>query len=84
MTPNTTPRPDALLRGVLLIVGAALTISVQDVVFKLFSSELSLWQIFALRGVLAVALLLLLLRIRHAHRGILRACLLYTSDAADD
>ncbi|WP_299751127.1 DMT family transporter [uncultured Tateyamaria sp.] len=52
---------------------AALTISIQDVVFKLFSSNLTLWQIFALRGVLAVPLLLTVSWMRGAHKGILRA-----------
>ncbi|MEP3440053.1 MAG: DMT family transporter [Sulfitobacter sp.] len=56
-----------------MIVLAALTISVQDVIFKLFSSNLTLWQIFALRGVLAVPLLLSVSWMRCAHEGILRA-----------
>lgn len=43
--------------GVGLIVAAVFVISVQDVVFKLFSSELSLWQIFTLRGILALPVL---------------------------
>ena len=51
-------RPQKIVRGVTLIIAAALTISVQDVIFKLFSGELTLWQIFALRGVLAVPMLL--------------------------
>lgn len=66
-------RPQNITRGVLLIVLAALTISIQDVIFKLFSSELTLWQIFALRGVLAVPLLLAVSWTRGAHLGILRA-----------
>lgn len=41
-----------------LILATAFTISVQDVVFKLFSSEMTLWQIFALRGCFAVPVLL--------------------------
>lgn len=44
--------------GIFLIVAAALAISLQDVVFKLFSSQLTLWQIFALRGLFAVPALL--------------------------
>lgn len=44
-------------RGVALILAAAFTISIQDVMFKLFSSELTLWQIFTLRGLLAVPML---------------------------
>lgn len=43
--------------GVSLIVATTFLISVQDVVFKLFSSEMTLWQIFALRGCLAVPVL---------------------------
>ncbi|MEO1679372.1 MAG: DMT family transporter [Pseudomonadota bacterium] len=58
-----------------LIVAAALTISIQDVVFKLFSRDLTLWQIFALRGVLALPMLLVLLWLRGAHRGVLRIAL---------
>lgn len=49
--------PQNILLGVTLIVVTAFAISVQDVVFKLFSSELTLWQIFALRGCLAVPVL---------------------------
>ncbi len=63
------------MRGVPLIIAAALTISIQDVVFKLFSSELTLWQIFALRGILAIPLLMALLWIRGAHRGVVRLAL---------
>ena len=66
-------RPHNLARGVSLIIATALMISVQDVVFKLFSSELTLWQIFALRGFLAVPLLLAVSRMRGAHLGVVRA-----------
>lgn len=68
-------RPQNIMRGVSLIIVAALSISIQDVVFKLFSSELTLWQIFALRGVLAIPLLLAVLWVRGAHQGSLRAAL---------
>ncbi|MEL7464080.1 MAG: DMT family transporter [Pseudomonadota bacterium] len=47
-------------QGIALIVATALTISAQDVVFKLFSSEMTLWQIFALRGLIAVPALFIL------------------------
>lgn len=47
-------RPQQIARGVILILAAALTISLQDVVFKLFSAELTLWQIFALRALLTL------------------------------
>ena len=59
--------------GVFLIVSAALTISVQDVIFKLFSSELTLWQIFALRGFLAVPLLVTISWVRGEHRRVFRS-----------
>lgn len=68
-------RPQNLIRGVSLITAAAFTISIQDVVFKVFSGELTLWQIFALRGALAIPLLLAVLWARGAHQGVVRAAL---------
>lgn len=47
-------------RGIALIIIAALLISLQDATFKRFTGELKLWQIFALRGMFAIPLLLLL------------------------
>ncbi|MCV0426419.1 MAG: DMT family transporter, partial [Roseibium sp.] len=58
MAVSAEARPQYIAYGVTLIVVAALTISVQDVVFKFFSSSLPLWQIFALRGFLALPMLL--------------------------
>lgn len=75
MSSTRETRPHNITGGVLLIVAAALTISIQDVVFKLHSSNLTLWQIFALRGILAVPMLFALLWFRRAHRGVLRAAL---------
>jgi drug/metabolite transporter (DMT)-like permease len=75
MSSNVEIRPQNILRGVTLIVAAALTISIQDVVFKLFSSELTLWQIFTLRGVLAVPMLLAVTWMRRAHKGVVRTAL---------
>ncbi|MEO0344358.1 MAG: DMT family transporter [Pseudomonadota bacterium] len=49
--------PNLILCGVLLIIATALMISVQDLVFKLFTGELTLWQIFSLRGIMAVPVL---------------------------
>jgi drug/metabolite transporter (DMT)-like permease len=68
-------RPQNIRRGVLLIVAAALSISVQDVVFKLFSSQLTLWQIFALRGILVIPILFAVLWARGASQGVARAAL---------
>lgn len=50
-------RPQNTIKGVCFIVGAMFITSMQDVVFKFVSSELTLGQIFALRGVLAMPLL---------------------------
>ncbi|MEL6314440.1 MAG: DMT family transporter [Pseudomonadota bacterium] len=63
--------PQNIIGGVLLIVVTALTISLQDLVFKLFSGELTLWQIFALRGMMAVPLLILLGSLRQGLRPVL-------------
>ena len=75
MTNSLAARPENILRGVALIIAAALTISIQDVIFKLFSRELTLWQIFALRGLIAISMLLILLWLRGAHRGVWRIAL---------
>ncbi len=75
MSIGVDARPQNKIRGVSLIITAALTISIQDVVFKFFSSELTLWQIFSLRGVLAIPLLLAILWARGACQGVVRAAL---------
>ena len=46
------------LRGAAMILAAALVISVQDVVIKLYSADMTLWQIFALRGAMVVPILM--------------------------
>ncbi len=50
--------------GVILILGAALVISTQDVVIKLFSADMTLGQIFALRGMMVVPALVLYAMLR--------------------
>lgn len=57
MSSSVEFRPQNIIRGVSLIIVAALSISIQDAVFKLFASQLTLWQVFALRGVLVIPLL---------------------------
>lgn len=52
--------PNLVTRGMILIIATALMISLQDLVFKLFKGDLTLWQIFALRGVMTVPLLALI------------------------
>lgn len=68
-------RPQNITLGISLIIAAALTISIQDVVYKFFSSELTLWQIFALRGVIAVPMLLAVAWFRGVQNGIMCAAL---------
>ena len=67
---SAAARPQNILLGVLLIVATALTISVQDVIFKLFSSELTLWQIFTLRGFIAVPVLVTIAWVRVGVTGV--------------
>lgn len=61
---NTEALSQNIWRGVILIIATALLISLQDVTFKLFSGNMSLWQVFALRGILALPLLMFLARTR--------------------
>ena len=68
-------RPQDIVCGVSLIILAALSISIQDVVFKFFSSELTLWQIFSLRGVLVIPILFVALWFRGAQKDVARAAL---------
>ena len=55
---SVSSTPQNVTGGVLLIIATALAISLQDLLFKLFSSDLTLWQIFALRGLIAVPVLI--------------------------
>ncbi|MEM9500072.1 MAG: DMT family transporter [Pseudomonadota bacterium] len=73
MTTASISAPQNILLGVSLIIATAFTISVQDVVFKLFSSQMTLWQIFALRGCLAVPALAGILWYSQRGNGALRA-----------
>ena len=75
MRTSSVDYPKNIALGVSLIVTAALAISIQDVVFKLFSSELTLWQIFTLRGLVAVPILLIISRVRGTHRTIVPTAL---------
>ena len=54
-----TTRPEQTKRGVFLIVVAVFLMSIQDSLFKHFSNDISLWQIFSLRGLLALPILLI-------------------------
>lgn len=61
---NIKTRPQHSTLGITLIVSAMFVTSLQDVIYKIFSSELTLWQIFSLRGLLALPLLLALASVR--------------------
>jgi drug/metabolite transporter (DMT)-like permease len=67
--------PQNLLRGVSLILISVFVISVQDVIFKLFSTQLTLWQIFAVRGMLALVLLFALATMQGNQRNVLLGAL---------
>lgn len=54
--------PQHIRIGICLIVIAAFIISVQDLVFKQFATHLSLWQVFAVRGLITLPLLVMLMR----------------------
>ena len=63
MTGNLV-RPQNIFRGVTLIILTVFAISVQDVIFKLFSSTLTLWQIFTIRALIALPLFFVLVRMQ--------------------
>ncbi len=69
MSSKAEPRPQNIVLGVSMVIAAALAISVQDLVIKMFSSQLTLWQIFAVRGLLAVPLLVAIGWMRGAQAG---------------
>lgn len=48
--------------GIVLVIAATLAISLQDVVFKAFGNTMTLWQIFALRGAMAIPVFVMLTR----------------------
>lgn len=68
---NAETRPQNVARGITFIVVTMFITSIQDVVFKLFSSELTLWQIFALRGMLALPLLFAVAWMQGMRRSVL-------------
>jgi len=73
MTTASIRAPQNIVLGVSLIIATAFVISVQDVVFKLFSNQMTLWQIFALRGCLAVPVLAGILWYAQRGNGAVRA-----------
>ncbi|MEM7242589.1 MAG: DMT family transporter [Pseudomonadota bacterium] len=60
-----------LARGIILILITAFLLAIQDSIFKLYATSLSLWQLFALRGVIALPLFFVLARVQKQPNGIL-------------
>ena len=56
MAAKAQHRPDNTVLAVTLIVVAVFMMSVQDMIFKQYSTAMSMWQIFALRGLFALPL----------------------------
>ncbi len=76
MKSNSHALSQNILRGVCLILAATLIISIQDVVIKFYSSEVTLWQLFSLRGALAVPMLVVALFVRgHSIADVISAAL---------
>ncbi|WP_421702566.1 DMT family transporter [Aliiroseovarius sp.] len=68
-------RPNNVVRGVILVVVALFITSVQDVIFKFFSSEMPLGQIFSLRAMLALPLLYAVSVLQRTDRRLLQDAL---------
>jgi len=62
MTEGETERPDRTALGIGLILISVLTMAFADAVVKLVSADLTLWQVFTVRSLVAVPILALLLR----------------------
>ena len=60
MEPDAQKRPDRVVFGISLMVFSVFMMSIQDAIFKYYSAGLSLWQIFSLRRVLTLPILLAL------------------------
>ena len=60
MTENTSQRPDQIAVGITIILASVAAMAFADAVVKLVSSNLTLWQVFAVRSVFAVPCLLAL------------------------
>ncbi|MFT4608240.1 MAG: membrane protein YdbS with pleckstrin-like domain, partial [Chitinophagales bacterium] len=75
MTVSKNNRPDRVTLAITLIVVSVFLMSIQEALFKLFSADLSLWQIFTLRGVLALPLLFVIFVVQGHRRSVWREAL---------
>lgn len=65
-------RPQSVIHGVLLIVMGTFFISAQDAVIKIFSDNITLGQLFTVRGIIAIPLFLILAWGFNSQKGLLR------------
>ena len=61
---HSKSRPDRVMLGISLMVTAVFMMSIQEALFKQFSSGFSLWQLFTLRGLLALPLMAIIILIQ--------------------
>ena len=75
MAETLDARPNKVALGVTLVVVAVFLMSIQDSLFKIYSDRLSLWQIFALRGLLTLPLFFLIALGQGGQRAVWAAAL---------
>ena len=69
MSLATQARPERTALGVSLIVSSVFLMSIQEALFKSFSADLSLWQVFTLRGLLALPMLVIVAWVQGLRSG---------------
>jgi len=65
-------RPQFVARGVMLIITGTFLIATQDAVVKIVSDHISLWQMFVLRGLIAIPLFVVLGWGFNVHKSLFR------------
>ena len=62
MVQRAEARPDRTALGIAIILASVLTMAFADAMVKLVSADLTLWQVFAARSLVAIPILIVLLR----------------------
>ncbi|MCG8358002.1 MAG: DMT family transporter [Kiloniellales bacterium] len=62
MVQRAEARPDRTALGIAIILASVLTMAFADAMVKLVSADLTLWQVFAVRSLVAIPILIVLLR----------------------
>lgn len=70
MTSAVQERPNNTFLGASLITFAMFITAVQDVIIKSYSSDLTLWQTFTMRGIFAVPMFVALAHVMRQHQGL--------------